>query len=48
MGMKKNQTFFHGTYSDLALFFIGRKIPKYLNDFYDALSNLLANVSTIK
>ena len=26
--MKQNQTFFHGTYSNLTLFFIGRKKSK--------------------
>ena len=30
-----NQTFFHGTYSNLTLFFIGHKILKYFNDFYN-------------
>ena len=25
---------FHGTYSNMTSFFIGRKILKYLNDFY--------------
>ena len=34
MEMKQNQTFSHGTYLNLTLFFIGRKILKYLNDFY--------------
>ena len=34
MEMKQNQTFFHGTYSNLTLFFIGRKMLKHLNDFY--------------
>ena len=35
MGMKQNQTFFQGTYSNLMLFFIGRKILEYFNDFYN-------------
>ena len=35
MGMKQNQTFSNGTYSNLMLFFIGRKILKYFNDFYN-------------
>ena len=35
MEMKQNQTFFHGTYLNLTSFFIGRKILKYLNDFYN-------------
>ena len=33
--MKQNQTFFHETYSNLTLFFIGRKKLKYFNDFYN-------------
>ena len=33
MGVKQNQTFFHGTYSDLMLLFTGRKILKYVNGF---------------
>ena len=35
MEMKQNQTFFHETYLNLTSFFIGRKILKYLNDFYN-------------
>ena len=35
MEMKQNQTFFHGTYSNLTSFFIGGKILKYFNDFYN-------------
>ena len=31
--IKQNQTGFHGTYSNLTLFFIGRKGLKYFNDF---------------
>ena len=31
--LRQNQTFFRGTYSNLTLFFIGRKILKYFNDF---------------
>ena len=30
MELKQNQTFFRGTYSNLTLFFIGRKILKYI------------------
>ena len=30
-GIRQNQTFFHGPHSNLTLFFIGRKILKYLN-----------------
>ena len=26
---------FHGTYFNLTSFFVGRKILKYFNDFYD-------------
>ena len=33
--MKQNQTLFHETYSNLTLFFIGRKILKYFKDFYN-------------
>ena len=33
MRIKQNQTFFHGTYLNLTLFFIGRNILKYLSDF---------------
>ena len=32
MEMKQDETFFHGTHSNLTLFFIGRKILKYFND----------------
>ena len=35
MEIKQNQTFSQGTYSNLTLFFIGRKILKYFNDFYN-------------
>ena len=35
MEMKQNQTFFHDTHSNLTSFFIGRKILKHLNDFYN-------------
>ena len=35
MGMKQTQTFFPGTYSNLMLFFIGRKILENFNDFYN-------------
>ena len=34
-GNKTKSTFFHGTYSDLTSFFIGRKIVKFLSDFYN-------------
>ena len=30
-----NQTFFHGRYSNLTLFFIGNKILKNFNDFFN-------------
>ena len=34
--MKQNETFFHGTYSNLTSFFIGGKILfQYCNDFYN-------------
>ena len=33
--MKQNQTFFHGTYSNLTSFFIGWKILKYFNDLHN-------------
>ena len=33
MEIKQNETSFHGTYSNLALFFSGCKILKYFNDF---------------
>ena len=33
--MKQNQILFNGTYSNLALFFVGHKILKYFNDFYN-------------
>ena len=35
MEMKQNQTFFHGKYSNLTSFFLGCKILKYFNDFYN-------------
>ena len=35
MELKQNQTFFQGTYSNLTLFFIGHKMLKYFNDFYN-------------
>ena len=35
IGMKQNQTFFHRKYSNLTLFFIGRKMLKYFIDFYN-------------
>ena len=35
MEIKQNETSFHGTYSNLALFFSGCKILKYFNDFYN-------------
>ena len=35
MELEQNQTFFRGTYSNLTLIFIGRKILKYFNDFYN-------------
>ena len=31
MEIRQNQTFFHGPHSNLTLFFIDRKILKYLN-----------------
>ena len=34
MEMKQNQTYFHGTYSNLTSFLIGHKILKYFNRFY--------------
>ena len=34
MKMKQSPTFFHGAYLNLT-FFIGRKILKYSNDFYN-------------
>ena len=38
-----------GTYSNLTLFFIGRKILKYFNDLYNlALFNFIGKVSTNK
>ena len=40
---------FSWTYSNLTSFFIGRKILKYFNDFYDlAFFNFIAKVSTNK
>ena len=33
--LKKNQTFFCGTYSNLKLFFIGCKTLKHFSDFYN-------------
>ena len=33
--MQQNQTIFHGTYSNLTSYFIGRKILKNFNDFYN-------------
>ena len=33
MEVKQNQIYFHGTYSNLTLFFIGHKILKYSNNF---------------
>ena len=33
--LKQNQTCFYGAYSNLKWFFIGRKILKNLNDFYN-------------
>ena len=35
MEIEQNETFFHGTYSNLTLFFIGWKILKYFNEFYN-------------
>ena len=35
MEIEQNQTFLHGTYSNLTLFFIGCKILKYFSDFYN-------------
>ena len=35
MEMKQNQAFFDETYSYLMAFFIGQKILKYFNDFYN-------------
>ena len=35
MEMRQNQIFLHGSYSNLALFFIGRKLLKFFNDFYN-------------
>ena len=35
MEMKQNQTFFHGTYSNLTSIFTGRQILKYFNNFYN-------------
>ena len=34
MEMEQNQTYFHGTYSNLTSFLIGHKILKYFNRFY--------------
>ena len=34
-GTETNQTFFRGIYSKQTLFFIGRKILKHFNDFYN-------------
>ena len=48
MKLKQNQTFC-GTYSNLTLFFIGRKILTYFNDFYNwNFSISLCNQSEIK
>ena len=33
--MKQSQTFFHWIHSNLIAFFIGDKILKYFNDFYN-------------
>ena len=35
MEIKQNRTFCNGTYSSLMSFFIGRKMLKYFNDFFD-------------
>ena len=35
MEMKQNETLFHGVYSNLASFLIGRKNLKYFNGFYN-------------
>ena len=35
MEMKQNQTYFHGTYSNMTSFFIGWKILKYFNGVYN-------------
>ena len=34
-GNETKSDIFHGTYSNLASFFIGRKILKYFNDFFN-------------
>ena len=44
--MKQNKKLFHGTYSNVTSFFIGHKILKYLNDFYNC--HAMAKVSTNK
>ena len=33
--VKQNQTFFHGTNSNLTSFFLGGKIEKYFNDSFN-------------
>ena len=33
--MKQNQIFFHGIYANLTSFFVGHKILKWINDFYN-------------
>ena len=48
MELKQNQTFFHGTYSNLTVFFIGRKIQKYFNDFISIALRKLAQSSKMK
>ena len=35
MKMKQNQIYFNGKYSNLTSFFIGHKVLKYFNGFYD-------------
>ena len=40
--MNQNQTFFYETYSNLTFFFIGRKILKYFNDFYNLHFSILS------
>ena len=39
--MKQNQRHFHGTYWNLTLFFIGRKVLKYFNDFCNRQFSIL-------
>ena len=41
MGMKQNQTFFHGTYSNLAPYLFYQNILKYFNDFQNCNFSVL-------